>query len=205
MTYHPAFTPEEWERAPQYHGPGNNRDLHDCLDTTILDFGALMEIAGQLSTQHAFEMDDRGMARGITRAPVMLGNTPGAFYKIVSRDFDPSAIHIPEGEEVLVVLEGILSVIDDRRFWYGREDADFAVLPGQVAKLRAGTMNRMRALGLFEAPESLALTVYQKQPDLGALLISTKGAALRAKQVAAEGTNLPYTPKRNEDGPSQQL
>ena len=80
----------------------------------------------------AFE--DGGL--GIASAPVRLGHIPAAFYKVVSKDFDAEAVHVPEDEEILVVLDGVLSVIDDRKFWYGRDEYDFALISGQVTRLR---------------------------------------------------------------------
>lgn len=184
---HPAFAPAAWEQAPQYVGPGNHELYRHC-DATILDFDELSRLALGQEEADAFELDGLGVAR----APLKLGHLPAAFYRVQTGDLDAAALYIPPEPEILVVLDGVLSVLDERRPWLGRDAYDFALITGQVAQLPGRYPVEMKALG-FENPKSLALAVFTPHPDPDELIISHHGSKLRRKTVPSEAVNLPYT------------
>lgn len=188
MSLHPAFTPEQWERAPQYTGPGN-AELHELCDATILDFSELNALALGAEEADAFEVDERGVAK----APLKLGHLPAAFYKVTTADFDVAAVHMPAEPEILVVLDGVLSVRNSRQAALGVNVYDTALFSGEVRKLGGKSMVEMRALGLFDTPTSLAISVFLQRTNTDTLVIGP--STPKPKKVKPLDTKLPYLPK----------
>lgn len=152
---HPEFSVEEWERAPVYGGPGLT-DLHQHTRTTILDFVSLQMIAHMQEGSGAFRSST---PLDSPKAPIKLGDIPAAFVKVASLNENDYVVHTPHGPEILVVLNGILTVKNSR----------FA----SVLKLHAGRSRPLASGDVIAlAPEGVQLTAHGQDIQANSMALS---------------------------------
>lgn len=157
----PEFSKGEWETAPVYLGPGT-RDLRDASGVVMLDFGALEMLANFQAESGAFSAPN-GLAT--ETAPVMIGDTPGAFIKVSSLGEDDYLVYTPKEPEILVVINGILTVKNYSSFNIFSADSSItdALTSGDIMQLEPEGV-QMTAIGLELQAESLALTITETTP-----------------------------------------
>jgi len=151
-----------WEKAPIYLGPGN-KELHAASRTVMFDFGALEMLADHQAQAGAFTASS-----GIETetAPVMIGDTPGSFIRISSLREDDFLIYTPKEPEILIVINGFLTITNQRFFSLFNESsgATGTLASGDVTTLEPEGV-QMTAHGLGLQAESLALAIMDIAPD----------------------------------------
>jgi hypothetical protein len=189
MMRHPEFTIAEWESAPEYRGPGL-RELHQHSHTAILDFESMEMIATIQHEAGAFRSSD---GLGALKAPVKLGDIPAAFVKVVSLNEDDYFIHTPYESEILVVINGVLTIRNDR-FASARQTNAGTSEPlrsGDVVALAPEEI-RLTAHGLDRQAASLALSIMGMRPEQTELIILQNRFSFD-KEIDPDGrTRLPY-------------
>jgi hypothetical protein len=186
MLRHPEFSMSQWEQAPQYWGPGI-RELQHQGNATVLDFEALQMIAEAQASSGAFQSD--GME--VSKAPLKLGNVPASFLDVVSEDFDDFVVHTPLGPEILVVIDGLLTIKNFRQFMWRdmRFKTTSPLHSGDVLTLEPEGV-KMKAQGLHKNARSLVLAIYNA-PTINEDLVISKGR-YNGKMVDSEDIKLPY-------------
>ena len=158
MSTHPGFTAAEWEKAPEYYGPGLN-ELHQHSRSIVLDFESLRMIAAAQEDEGAFQA---GNGLEALKAPIKLGDVPAAFLKIVSLNEDDFLLHTPREAEILVVINGILTIRNSRFANLLSVDAD-----------RSGTLRSGDTVAL--GPEGVRLTAHGLDRQAATLALSITG------------------------------
>jgi hypothetical protein len=186
---HPEFTAEEWENAPVYDAPGLT-ELHRHTRTTILDFASLQMIAHAQESAGAFRS---ASSLESPKAPIKLGDIPAAFVKVVSLNEDDYVVHTPHGPEILVVLNGILTVKNSRFASLTRPRAGSSqpLASGDVIALAPEGV-QLTAHGYDMQAASLALSILDIHPRQTEFIIM-QGRFNGPKEIGPEGrTKLPY-------------
>jgi len=194
MLRHPEFSIAEWEQAPQYWGPGI-REMQDQGNVSVLDFDALQMIASAQQEDGAFRAD----GFDTKKAPLKLGNLPAAFLQIVSEEPGDFVVHAPHGPEILVVLNGILTVKSTKNLNLNKQDfvSSGPFSSGDVLPLNNNALH-MSAHSLSRKATSLALTLYDAETEQENLLIIRKGRYGDKMITPTERTKLPYERGDNE-------
>lgn len=172
MIRHPEFSKGEWEKAPVYWGPGF-KEFHQHARTTLLDFGELETIAKRQAESGAFRSSS---SLDTLKAPIKIGDTPAAFIKVTSSEEDDYFVHTPHKPEILVVINGLLTVTNQRFFSLFDEGSGTtgALVSGDVMTLEPEGV-QMRSQGLRQESESLALAIMDVAPEQrGLILIQNK-------------------------------
>ena len=186
---HPEFSTAEWDNAPTYGGMGL-RDLHRQRGTTILDFSILETLANYQEESGAFRTTT---SLNPPKAPLKLGDVPAAFLKIGSRNEDDYLIHNSSGPEVLVVINGVISLKNSRFASIAdpRAGTTGALGSGDVVALDQGDV-RLTAHGLQKEAAGLALSIMGMDPQQTELIVIQDRLHL-PKEIPSEGrTPLPY-------------
>lgn len=170
MIRHPEFSEGEWEKAPVYWGPGL-KELRSR--TTVLDFEALEMIANSQIESGAFRANS-----GIStlKAPIKIGETPAAFVMVTSLNEDDYFVHTPQEPEILVVINGFLTVRNQRFTKIYDEDSGTTgtLTTGDVITLDPEGV-QMTAHGLGLQAESLALAIMDVAPEQRGLILIQDG------------------------------
>jgi hypothetical protein len=189
MVRHPEFTDAEWNSAPEYRGPGV-KELHKHSGTVILDFESLQMTANMLEQTGAFRSNN---GLDTLKAPIKLGGVPAAFLKIVSLNEDDYLVHTPHGQEILVVLNGILTIKNSRFASRSNMGADRTehLRSGDVVALAPEGI-QLTAHGLDRQAASLALSIMGMHPEQTELII-LQNIFNTEKKIDPDGrTKLPY-------------
>lgn len=172
MIRHPEFSKGEWDKAPVYWGPGF-KEFHQHNRTTLLDFETLEMIANFQTESGAFRSSS-----GIDtlKAPVKIGDTPAAFIKVSSSEEDDYFVHTPHEPEILVVINGFLTVRNHRFASVSDETSGTtgALASGDVITLEPEGV-QMTAHGLGIQAESLALAIMDVAPEQRGLILLQDG------------------------------
>ena len=189
MATHPEFTAAEWECAPEYWGPGL-KEIHRHSRTTILDFESLQMLAAMQEEAGAFRSNNQ---LETLKAPIKLGEIPAAFVKIASLNEDDYLIHWPKLPEILVVINGMLTVKNSRFASVIKNNA------GSSGVLRCGDVVslapegvQLTAHGLDKQAASLALTILGIHPSQTELIVLQGRFNPKTEFDPAGRTKLPY-------------
>lgn len=177
MIRHPEFSMGEWNKAPVYRGPGF-KEFHKQNRTTILDFGTLEMIARMQEESGAFRSTDDS---GTSKAPIKIGDTPASFVRVTSNGEENFSIHTPLGPEIFVILNGLLTIRNQRfdRIYDKGSDTTAALASGDVITLDTEEVE-MRAHGLGVQAKSLALAIMDVAPEQRGLIVIQDGFNLRS-------------------------
>lgn len=189
MLRHPEFSLDEWEKAPVYHGPGT-KELQSRGGLISLDFTALEMLASTQEDAGAFRSSNGLEA---SKAPIKLGDTAAAFIRVSSMNTDDYLVHNPTSAEVLVIINGILTLKNSRfaQILRAHSGQTGPLEPGDVLSLEPEAV-RLKAHGLNTQATSLALAIKDIEPRQRGLIIMQEGFK-GIKQVEPEGrVNLPY-------------
>lgn len=176
MIRHPEFSIGEWDKAPVYWGPGF-KEFHQHNRTALLDFETLEMIARMQEETGAFRSSDDS---GTSKAPIKIGDTPASFVRVTSTDEENYLLHAPLGPEIFVVLNGLLTVRNQRfgKIFYEGSDTTAALASGDVITLEPEEVE-MKAHGLGIQAESLALAIMDVAPEQRGLILLQDGFNLR--------------------------
>jgi hypothetical protein len=189
MSLHPEFTDAEWDSAPVYRGPGL-KDLHKHTGSIVLDFASLEMIAEAQESNGSFRSSD---GLDVLKAPLMLGDAPALFLKVVSLNDDDYIVHRPTSDEVLVVVRGLLTIRNNRfaNIFNANAGQTGPLQSGDVVPLGSSGI-QLTAHGLETQASSLALSISGIHPEQLEFIYMDNIFTTQREINPAGRVNLPY-------------
>ena len=151
MLLHGNFSREEWQNAPVYAAP-------EVAEGRLIpiDLAWLVRMAQAEENKSTFRLRDSGI---LSMAPLYMGESPAAFYKVVAKGPIVANEFVPAKNETLLVVEGTLTIARQEETRRGSDLVERMHIEGEVVNL-SGEPVMLGVRAAARPAKALAVAIY---------------------------------------------